>query len=341
MNSTISNIFNRIALIILLGLVAFQISCQKEGEKILDSSNEGSMNGNTMKLSPTMTATLNNGVLTITTSKGSEAMPDYDVQPRPWNNILNSISSVVIEKPISSIGKYAFDNCTYLTSITIPNSVTSIGDFAFSYCENLTSITIPNLVTSIGEAAFTNCEKLLSITIPNSVSLIGDDAFYYCTNLTAINVDADNPAYSSDAGVFYDKNKTTIILYPQMKSNNTYNIPGTVITIEKYAFLGCKKLTSITIPNSVISIGENAFGDCENLSSLVIPASVEKIETYAFYNCLGLKDVSVYWTTPLSVPEFIFPYVNTSAAKLYVPAGTKARYQAANVWKNFGTIIEQ
>ena len=36
----------------------------------------------------------------------------------------------------------------------IPNSVTSIGDYAFSDCTGLKSITIPNSVTSIGEWAF-------------------------------------------------------------------------------------------------------------------------------------------------------------------------------------------
>ena len=86
-------------------------------------------------------------------------------------------TKVVIPNNVTSIGDYAFYNCTSLTSVTIPNSVTSIGDGAFSGCTSLTSITIPEGVTSVGSSAFSNCTSLTSITIPNSVTSIGDYAF--------------------------------------------------------------------------------------------------------------------------------------------------------------------
>ena len=62
--------------------------------------------------------------------------------------------------PVTSIGVYAFYDCTGLTSITIPNSVTSIKYMAFGGCTGLTSITIPNSVTSIGDCAFYGCTGL-------------------------------------------------------------------------------------------------------------------------------------------------------------------------------------
>ena len=65
----------------------------------------------------------------------------------------------------------------------IPNTVTSIGEYAFADCSNLTSITIPSSVTNIEEYAFEYCSKLTSITIPTSVANIGNYAFYNCSNL--------------------------------------------------------------------------------------------------------------------------------------------------------------
>ena len=81
---------------------------------------------------------------------------------------------------VTSIGGYAFYQCSSLTSVTIPNSVTSIGQEAFRDCGSLTSVTIGNSVTSIGDYAFSGCSGLTSVTIPNSVTSIGGAAFSDC-----------------------------------------------------------------------------------------------------------------------------------------------------------------
>lgn len=61
------------------------------------------------------------------------------------------------EYSVTSIGAYAFCNCSCLTSVTIGNSVKSIDFFAFYNYIDLTSIIIPNSVTSIGNYAFQEC----------------------------------------------------------------------------------------------------------------------------------------------------------------------------------------
>lgn len=96
------------------------------------------------------------------------------------------IPDTIDEKSVTSIGNYAFRNCTDLTSITIPDSVTLIGDSAFYRCTGLTSVTISNSVKSIGGSAFFYCTGLTRITIPDSVTSIGSSAFYDCTSLTSV-----------------------------------------------------------------------------------------------------------------------------------------------------------
>ena len=79
---------------------------------------------------------------------------------------------------ITSIGDYAFYNCTSLTSIIIPNIITSIGIHAFEGCSGLTSITIPNNITIINNYTFRSCNGInTTVIIPDSVTTIGQYAF--------------------------------------------------------------------------------------------------------------------------------------------------------------------
>ena len=41
---------------------------------------------------------------------------------------------------VTSIGGYAFEDCSSLTNVVIPDSVTSIGDYAFYDCSSLTTV---------------------------------------------------------------------------------------------------------------------------------------------------------------------------------------------------------
>ena len=122
------------------------------------------------------------GVLTIS---GSGDMRDYDYSS-PWYENGNQIQSVFMANGVTSIGNFAFNECTSLTSMTIPDSVTSIGNGAFKGCTSLTSVTIPGSVTRIGVGAFASCTSLTSVTIPDSVTRIGKQAFDYCTSLTDV-----------------------------------------------------------------------------------------------------------------------------------------------------------
>lgn len=70
------------------------------------------------------------GVLTIS---GEGEMTDYSFLNRsPWYD--QNIKRIIIDDSVTTIGNYAFSDCSSLTSVTIPNSVTTIGYHAFSGC---------------------------------------------------------------------------------------------------------------------------------------------------------------------------------------------------------------
>jgi len=263
-------------------------------------------------------ATLVSGTLKIS---GNGPMKDDN---HPWNRYAgagDSITNVIIEEGVTSIGEDAFAYLKALNSITIPNSVTSIGKYAFAKCASLTSIAIPNSVKSIGENAFEECTSLKSVTIPNSVAYIGQGAFIKCTSLTSvtipgsvisigthafeglsIHVDKDNPSYSSVDGVFFNKAQDTLIQYPPAKQSSSYTIPNSVRVIGEYAFAGCDGLTSITIPGNVKSIGKMAFAFCKNLKFVTISNGVKSIGENAFVECTALTSVTI----PGSVTSIAF-----------------------------------
>jgi len=116
--------------------------------------------------------------------------------------------------------------------------------------------------------------------------------FSGCTNLTEIDVDAGNTKYTSQDGVLYNKDKTTLITYPEGKIAASFIIPNSVTGIFDSAFRDCTSLTGITIPNSVTSIGTYAFYGCTGLTGITIPNGVTSIGTYAFYGCTKLRSVT-------------------------------------------------
>ena len=110
--------------------------------------------------------------------------------------------------PVTSIGIYAFYECTDLTSVTLPSSVSYIGDGAFYGCSGLTSVTIPSSLTSIGQETFSGCTGLTSVTLPSSITSIGDYAFESCTGLTSLYFMGNAPTPGAD--VFSDAPDVTV-----------------------------------------------------------------------------------------------------------------------------------
>ena len=234
--------------------------------------------------------------------EGQGDMPDYgwDKIP-PWRDF--SINKVVVQKGITSIGSFAFGDCSSLSSIEIPEGVTSIGFSAFEYCSSLSSIKIPEGVTSIGFHAFGDCSSLSSIKIPKGVTSIEGNAFGDCSSLSSIEMPEGVTSIGNDAfsgcsslsSIEIPKGVTSIGsgAFENCSSLSSIKIPEGVTSIEYRVFENCSSLSSIEIPKGVTSIEGNAFENCSSLSSIKIPEGVTSIESRVFENCSSLSSIEI------------------------------------------------
>ncbi len=194
------------------------------------------------------------------------------------------------------LGDYIFTNCK-LTSIKLPNSVTSIGDYAFSNCSSLYSITVPSSVISIGSSAFSNNLKKV-IMLPNSAppglsSVFGRtwQGMFYVANNNYNNISrlGTVKVYPHLSSLFEVDGVVYVPVNPSQRTcdvidcnyNDTIGdivIPQTVSykgvamrpqNVNKYSFVNSTKKGKLNLSNNG-TVGEYAFEYCENLTSAVL-----------------------------------------------------------------------
>ena len=218
----------------------------------------------------------------------------------------------------------------------IGNSVTSIGNYAFGECTGMTSITIPESVTSIGQYAFYRCRGITSITISKNLTSIGLCAFAACGGLTSINVDNNNPNYDSRNNCNAIIETATNIM---LKGCQNTIVPESVTRISHMAFSDCYDMTSFTIPENVTSIGQYTFSSCTGMDSIIIGSGVKSIESYALSDCQSLNKVYCLADSVPKTGSSVFVNSPIASATLYVPAVSVEEYKSTKPWSDFGTIV--
>ncbi|MGM9820052.1 MAG: leucine-rich repeat domain-containing protein [Candidatus Onthomorpha sp.] len=133
--------------------------------------------------------------------------------PTNFARSLSRLTSVTIGNSVTSIGYYAFQNCTSLSTLNF-NAINCSGFTAyisspFSSCP-ISTINIGESVERIPAYFTYNISNLTSITIPNSVTSIGNYAFYGCNGLTSIVSKAVVPPVIDGSEVFPNPNSCNV-----------------------------------------------------------------------------------------------------------------------------------
>lgn len=179
------------------------------------------------------------GVLTIS---GTGAMTDYEtlfieeegywIPDVPWYSIRDKIKKVIVAEGVTTIGSFAFCDCSSLREVKLPETVARLGNCVFRSNISLTNLDLPNGIYSIGGDCFLECSALTTIKLPESLNNLGGFAFTGCTGLEEAVVNCE-------------------------LKNLTWNI-----------FNGCTNLKKVTLGTSVKNIEEDCFKDCNALEEV-------------------------------------------------------------------------
>lgn len=211
-------------------------------------------------------------------------------------------------RPVTVIGEYAFECCDYLKRIVLPRSLKRIEECAFWNCRNLTEAKFDDSLEYMGNGAFYSCplsEVYLSAHLKNSITELftgdryvpmesrdDDDWFEIFTReeLKAIRVSEKDFRFTTEDGVLFDKDKTTLLCYPSRKDGISYTVPDGITVIGRDAFYESRQLQQVILPDTLKQIEDHAFF-CSGIEKIRIPDGVKTINKTAFQNCNELKEI--------------------------------------------------
>jgi hypothetical protein len=187
-----------------------------------------------------------------------------------------------------------------------------------NYIGNSPDVVIPETIDGLevtelyGLALY---DEVKTLYIPSSIKEISFYTFKYATGISEITVDTDSEYFTTENGVLYNKQMTSLIRCPityegeisipesvEKICDSAYshctlitkvNIPKSVSVISEGAFYECSELTEINLPDNSIELGSSVFGYCTSLTSIKIPGGISHIGDHMFVGCSSLTDVVI------------------------------------------------
>lgn len=213
--------------------------------------------------------------------------------------------------------------------LVIPDKINGLPVIGISYLgTSATSITVSDSVIFLENGWLSDCRNVKEITIGSSVKYLNNDMFTRggIGGLEKVTVSANNAYYADIDGKVYNKEKTTLVVYP-LAADRNYTVPAGVTNIDllsnfryddvnitftdnsngmvtldgvtytsdmkKVLYCNPDKTGAYKMPDSVTEIRERAFADCSNLESVVVSKNVTDIVYGVFADCTSLKSIDM------------------------------------------------
>lgn len=237
----------------------------------------------------TGTKTIKNDAFLQDSALSTVNLPDIETIEDSAFRECTALKDVSFGDKLKTLNTYAFRTCSSLVAIELPESLTTLNNSVFEYCSKLTSVKIPDNITKLNNYTFARCYSLKSVSIGSGCTSMSPLTFCESNAIDEINISENNENYTSVDGVVYNKDKTTLVLYPKNRKGE-FIVPDSVTTIAERAFENCK-LTSVTIGKNVETVGNNVFYNCQSLSNIKFSNSIKSIGDFAFAMAKSLTNV--------------------------------------------------
>jgi len=210
------------------------------------------------------------------------------------------VKSVIINEGITEIEDSAFEDWIELSSVSVPDSLVGIGRDSFRNT-SLTSFHIPKSMYSFDGCAFWDCNNLTTFTIDanNSDYIVEDNTVFTFDKETLIRYAPGQrrTKYNIPDGV----TNVEKCAFQQSSNLKRVTMPDTVRLIGSYSFHRME-IRSIIIPGSVSTIDKYAFCYNDGLSYVRYLGQIDpnKYNNKVFCDCPNLTDICVessYWSS--------------------------------------------
>lgn len=120
-------------------------------------------------------------------SAGGEVDVEWSDEAPPWFEVRDSITKIIVEEGVLSVGRCAFMDCDNVTEIVLPDSIRYIQHNSMLHCDRLEKVNIPgeNLVY-VMSGAFSKNISLESIVLPEELDELPTGTFDGCISLKEV-----------------------------------------------------------------------------------------------------------------------------------------------------------